>query len=173
MCALTFSCTANATLIGHTISGNGIDLSPNSTTIDAGIEFSGIAGYLSFDFDSNTLTIASPDDLISWGGFGSYVFSGFDEIITSFNLVANSGFDPISTYFISDYSFTPNSLILNMNSGHIIDYNAGATAVFEINTATVPEPSGLAIFGLGLIGLLSSRLIRPAPTQHVSKPRRH
>lgn len=131
---------AHASLIGDTISASGFDLNPGSATIGAGVEFTGISSFLQFDFDANTLTI-SDGPLVGWSGFGNYVFSGFDQTITNVSILSNTGF---SGQIVSNFSFTGNSLTLDMSSG---GRSQDAVLVFEI---TVPEPASLALFGLGL-----------------------
>src|SRR6266571_316262 len=74
---------AQATLIGDTINGTGTFLAPGSATIGAGVEFTGIIGFINFDFGADTLTLTPTAGFIGWGGFGNYVFSGFDEVITN------------------------------------------------------------------------------------------
>lgn len=151
LCA--FASSANASLLGDTISGSGTSLTTMNGTIGNQVEFQGIAGYVTFDFGANTLTIGSHNGLINWNGFGNYVFTGFDLPITSLTLLSNSGFN---ADFISNYSFTANSITLNMNSGAVADWQLGSNAVFNI---TVPEPESYALLlaSLGALGVISRR----------------
>ena len=156
-----FAGSAQAALIGDTITANGFTLGPASAKIGNGIEFSGIVNYLKFDFGANTLTITSPDQEggnLIWGGYGSYVFSNFDDTITGLTIASNKGF---SGTLISNFSFTAHSITLDMNSG--MSQNKNSELVFNIATSVpsqggeVPEPATVAIVGLGLLGLAASR----------------
>lgn len=156
--ASAFVAPAHAfSLLGDTISSSGFLVSPNNAVVGAGVEFTGINGYMKFDFDANTLTVSSQNGLSGWSGWSSYVFGNFDQTITSFALVSNSGFN---ADFISNYSFTANTITLDMNSGSVNDYQVGGTAVFAINgVAPIPEPETYAMMlaGLGLLGIAARR----------------
>ena len=148
---------AQATLIGDTINGTGISLTPGSATIGAGVEFTGINGFINFDFGADTLTLTSNAN-VGWSGFGNYVFSGFDEVITNLSIGSNAGF---SGDLISTFSFTSDSITLDMNLGSAL---VGAALVYNItnNAVDVPEPSTLALFGTALAGLAALRRRRQA-----------
>lgn len=155
------SSTASASLIGDTISASGLMLNPTSATIGAGVEFVGLGGYpLDFDFGANTLTISSKGGLNNWWGYGPYTYSGFDDTITSFSLVSNTGF---VANFLDDFSFTSNSITLNMNLGSVTNVEQGDVAVFSINSiAAVPEPSSLVLMGLAL-AVIGARVAGRSP----------
>jgi hypothetical protein len=157
--ASTFTSSASATLIGNTISLTGLDSYPSNAIIGSGIEFWGLPGgqasVLNFDFGANTLTISSNLPFNSfWSGYGTYVFSGFTDTITSFDLVSNTGFFGDIT---SNLSFTNNSISLGIDGGASL----GAVAVYDIGTTVspVPEPDTYAMLlaGLGLLGFTTLR----------------
>jgi hypothetical protein len=151
--AAGFSTSANASLLGDTIYASGTTLGPASAVIGSGIEFSGISNYIKFDFGADTLTLTSTAN-VSWSDFfATYLFSGFDEKITGFNIASNKGF---YGNVLTNFSFTPNSISVNMAGGRA---DSTGRLVFNITTASaaVPEPTTVALFGLGLLGFAASR----------------
>lgn len=145
----TFS---SASMIGDTVyaSGNslyGQDYYGKWATIGPGEEFFGVSFSLVFDFDQNTLTITG-DNISGWGGYGDYVFSGFDDTITGFTVASNSGF---AGSIINNLRFSEHSITLDMSNA---TRSLGSVLVFNIATATpVPLPSSALLFGSGLLGL--------------------
>ena len=129
------------------ITGNGIMLSP--TGVDD--QFTGINGYLKFQFDDNTLTISNAGftNQVWWYNFGTYVFSGFDHI-TNVSLASNNKFDGT---FLNNIRFDDDSIRFNMNYGHY-GYSSfdDQKVVFNITSAApVPEPTTILLFGVGVM----------------------
>jgi hypothetical protein len=160
-----FSSSAQAALIGDTITLSGASVSSSSQTIGNNVEFSGIAQYLNFDFTATGLIVTVPSlpsvkyDFAA--NLGSFTFSGFDDVITGLTLQSN---DPKFDNFVaSNYSFGAHSITLDFSG--IQAQNKNSTLVFNIALApdasvpgaSVPEPTSVALIGLGLFGVAVSR----------------
>jgi hypothetical protein len=164
--AATFGVTtgAHASLIGDSITATGTGLSSTTATIGAGNEFS-ISNLIFFDFGANTLTITTPVKKATWGNWGSYVFSGFDDTITGVTFLSEQNFGPGDIDFKSDLQFTAHSITFNLSGGS--SQNQNSSLVFNISTpaiaAAVPEPTTVALLGLGLglLGFAASRRKSP------------
>lgn len=151
---LTFVVPVQAMLIGDTITATGVELGPSSATIGAGTEFIGISDDVLFDFGANTLTISNIA-YNGWSGYGDYVFAGFDDAITSVSIASNTGWTgPIVNNFI----FDAHSLTLAMDDSEVSN-PGGSILVFNIiqESTAVPEPTTLALFGLGLAAFTYTR----------------
>jgi hypothetical protein len=172
--AATISPFASAALIGDAIMGTGTGLSVGSSTIGNGIEFTGMNGLVNFDFSDNMLTLTVNDKNARWSDLGSYVFSGFDNVITGFsmsplNTTGNNGFTGFSA---SDLTFGPHSIALNIGAGFV--QNKNSTIAFDLLSTSavpvppagsefsepgseVPEPTSIALLGLGLLAVAAAR----------------
>lgn len=163
-----FSTSAQAGLIGDTISATGTGLTVVSNTIGNGVEYTAVGGWLRFDFSANALTLSVTNKDAAWGDLGTFVFSGFDDTITSFALAPSSGNSGIHGIIASDLSFTTHTISLrvrggdaqNINSTLAMDINAPAAAA-----AAVPEPASMALLGLGLLGVAVSRRRKSATSE--------
>lgn len=156
------SMSANASLLGDTIAMIDSPVGNATATIGPGIEFPMPSIVLSFDFDSDTVTIRN-----LWGnplisnysgpfGYGIFNITGFDTEIVGLSLISNIGW---RAPFVSPggYSYTANSLQFDatgfdatgFTNNHV---DIGAEAIFRITT--VPEPGSVQLLASGLIGLL-------------------
>lgn len=167
VCTFAICPIVNATLIGETISADGMMLSPTSATIGSGVEFTGINNYMSFDFGDDSLTLTTSG--VGFANWGNYVFSGFSSIITGVSIQSTLGFWEGSLF--NPIVFTQDSITLDMTFGNAISYDPNnnyqkldaAVLVFKIETApstpsTVPDVSGtLSLLGFTLVGFFALR----------------
>ena len=167
-----FNLTGGVTSISGSIS-NDVDVFRFSLASNTIFTISAISS----DFDMNLLVfnglgqgIAGNDDLNRDGGCGIGLF-GFDSCLT-LSLSAGDFFFAIGDNNVYAYDALDN-LIMHNDSGILASPTATSFAYFEHSTGagsytvnfstatsspvTVPEPSTLAIFALGIMGLASRR----------------
>ncbi len=121
---LILSQTVQAGMIGDTINASGYSMTPAAATIDTTVEFTGINGFMDFDFDEGTLEIRVADigGGLIWGGFGLYEFTAFDDVITSITLDTYSGWDTRITAFLTTHSYDTHS---RMEARHLQAWTHG------------------------------------------------
>jgi hypothetical protein len=175
--AASISTSAQASLISDTITGTGTDLTPGQATIhtsttEFAIQFTGTDNKgnsytydgIVFDFAGTTLTISTPASSVTWGNLGAYTFSGFDNIITNvvYSASDSHNFGSGASDFTNDFSFGDHRITFTLTGGS--SQNSQSTLVFDITTqnagttaAAVPEPTTVALLGLGLLGVAASR----------------
>lgn len=148
-----FTSQASATIVGDEItatSDNFIAVAIIDPIIGDGSEFSHIHGGLEFDFYEGILDIISING-VGWGNWGSVTFTGFTDIITDFSFLGGAINGDPRTLF----GFTSDSLTITLGDGS--SGALGVIASYAIGTTSVPEPSAIALMGLGLLGFVATR----------------
>lgn len=151
-----------AGLIGLEIEGRGelLEAFNTPTIIGEGSEFRGVFDYIQFDFTDDQLIIS----LYHAGGTvfklrEDYIFSGFGDSINHIEVASNQ-----SVTSETDDFFKPliNDGELTIFMTNYIDFGRDAQIVFNLTSIEqeqidVPEPSTMAIFIFGMMGLASRR----------------
>jgi hypothetical protein len=128
---------------------NGANANQLTLRVDAGIS----VGYVSLAFEGATSFVPAPGAQISTADSVLDVTGGFAIIVSPFNvaMVPGGGQNSIGTLLFSG-PVGPNSIREDVdNLGDAVLDIAGVTVASSIQI--VPEPSTLALLGLGLAGL--------------------
>lgn len=124
------------------------------------------SGAFGVDIDGATgiLTLFAIDGYSAGAGnyeYGTVEITGFDDLISSFGLIADSGLfrtdDPWALGSIvpaAVTSFTGSSIRIDFSAPTVQFVIAdGGSMTFQIGAAAVPEPGTLALVGLAALGL--------------------
>ena len=167
--ALTAWClpAAAGPLTGQTLGATGTGVFPASAVVGAGREFKAGQGF-EFDFaDDGLLSVGVFQGITVFTNTSDYVFTDLNGTIASITGVTLLGFDAGATGFdASDISFTADSVTLRLASTRWSDV-AHARLQIDFAPAAVPEPPGIALVALALLGIRASQRGRNGAPQVV------
>ena len=111
-------------------------------TVSAALEYpAGCGGFgpVSIDVQDSALVVSEPNI-----GFANTAFNGFLISVLTGPAITSATLDPTSTHGVASLNVTPQGLWVNFSG------TSGQTAIINLTTADAPEPSTLALLGLGL-----------------------
>ncbi len=156
---------ANAGFIGNSLDAdyrytNGstvyLDLWGHKVVKDAKEEWS--SNLFSIDADDSSITISgrslsSSGSSVFTGSFNGWIFTDLSESIDDITRVTIDSTTSLNGFGSSNIRFTQNSISLNFAGITYSDLFVKVNVDFGSTGSTVPEPSIIALFGLGLAGL--------------------
>lgn len=154
-------CSLVSSAHGLTLTGSGLGVN-ESKEISDGVEFTGLAGYVGFDFEEHdnyiTLTLVNTKSAIGlmWLNYGNYKFSGFENITDMYILSNNKYYGKV----INNFKYDDSSITLDFSIGGFgLSCSRDQELVFYIETETtpiapVPEPATSMLMMGGLLSLV-------------------
>jgi hypothetical protein len=116
------------------------------------------SNFLSIDADDSSITISGESSSdrgssFSIGSFNGWIFTDVSESIDDITGVTIDSTTSLTGFDSSNISFTQNSISLNFAGITYSDLFVKVNVDFGSTRSAVPEPSIIALFGLGLAGL--------------------
>jgi hypothetical protein len=161
---ITSISVANAGFIGNSLDADYryTDLSTDilmplvPKLVEDGEEWS--SNLFSIDADDSSITISgrslsSSGSSVFTGSFNGWIFTDLSESIDDITRVTIDSTTSLNGFGSSNIRFTQNSISLNFAGITYSDLFVKVNVDFGSTGSTVPEPSIIALFGLGLAGL--------------------